>query len=113
MTIDEAEKIKTVVENKDYIVQLVNTVSKTLIEAFENLKIEDVNMFQLGYNKAIDDFVEKLIRYVDCGHLCSPTEVRWSDLSVVEMVKKLAEQLKAGGNIELSEYSKSGRRSLM
>ena len=57
MTIDEAEKIKTVVENKDYIAQLVNAVSKSMIEAFENLKIEDVNMFQLGYNKAIDDFV--------------------------------------------------------
>ena len=96
MTIDEVEKIKTVVENKDYIVQLVNVVAKTMVEAFENLKIEDVNMFQLGYNKAIDDFVDKLIRYVDCGHLCSPTEVRWSDLSVVEMVKKLAEQLKVG-----------------
>lgn len=49
-----------------------------------------------AYNKAIDDFVEKLIRYVDCGHLCSPTEIRWSDLSVVEMIKELAEQLKAG-----------------
>ena len=52
--------------------------------------------FNSGYNKALDDFVEKLIRYVDCGHLCSPTEMRWSDLTVVEMVKKLAEQLKAG-----------------
>lgn len=52
--------------------------------------------FNSGYNKAIDDFAGRLIRYVDCGHLCSPTEVRWSDLSVVEMVKKLAEQLKAG-----------------
>ena len=62
MTIDEAEKIKTVVENKDYIVQLVNTVVKTLVEAFENLKIEDVNMFQLGYNKAIDDFVKEYKR---------------------------------------------------
>ena len=59
MTIDEAEKIKTVVENKEYIVQLVNIIAKTLIEAFENLKIEDVNMFQLGYNKAIDDFIRK------------------------------------------------------
>ena len=74
MSIDESEKIKTVVENKDYIAQLVNTIAKTLIEAFENLKIEDVNMFQLGYNKAIDDFVnacEKQVttmygqRYVD------------------------------------------------
>ena len=100
MTIDEVEKIRKVVENKDYIAQLVNAVAKKLIEAFENLNIEDVNMFQLGYNKAIDDFVENLIRYVDCGHLCSPTEVRWSDLSVVEMVKKLAEQLKAGGENE-------------
>ena len=45
-------------------------------------------------NKAIDDFAEKIIRYVDCGHLCSPTEIRWSDLAVVEMVKKIAEQLK-------------------
>ena len=62
MTIDEAEKIKTVVENKDYIVQLVNTVSKTMVEAFENLTIEDVNMFQLGYNKAIDDIKEKLMQ---------------------------------------------------
>ena len=48
-------------------------------------------------NKAIDDFAEKIIRYVDCGHLCSPTEIRWSDLAVVEMVKNIAEQLKAGG----------------
>ena len=53
------------------------------------------------YNKAVDDFTEKIIRYVDCGHLCSPTEIRWSDLSVVEMVKKLAEQLKAGGENEI------------
>lgn len=53
--------------------------------------------FNSGYNKTIDDFAGRLIRYVDCGHLCSPTEARWSDLSVVEMVKKLAERLKAGG----------------
>ena len=52
--------------------------------------------FNSGYDKAIDDFAGRLIRYVDCGHLCSPTEMRWSDLTVVEMVKKLAEQLKAG-----------------
>ena len=49
--------------------------------------------FNSGYNKAIDDFAGRLIRYVDCGHLCSPTEMRWSDLTVVEMVKKLAKQL--------------------
>ena len=48
------------------------------------------------YNKAIDDFAGRLIRYVDCGHLCSPTEMRWSDLSVVKMVEELAEQLKVG-----------------
>ena len=66
MTIDEAEKIKTVVENKDYIVQLVNTVAKTMIEAFENLKIEDVNMFQLGYNKALDDFVNACKEDISC-----------------------------------------------
>ena len=81
MTIDEAEKIKTVVENKDYIVQLVNTVAKTLVEAFENLKIEDVNMFQLGYNKAIDDFVKEYKRK-------TPMENR--------LIDEIAERLKEG-----------------
>ena len=60
-------------------------------------KINDLSKYaESQYNKAIDDFAGRLIRYVDCGHLCSPTEMRWSDLSVVEMVKKLSEQLKAG-----------------
>ena len=88
MTIDEAEKIRKVVENKDYIAQLVNAVAKKLIEAFDNLKIEDVNMFQLGYNKAIDDFVKFA-----------------SDMPTLEMkdgtirpmwLEEMAEQLKAG-----------------
>ena len=91
MTIDEAEKIKTVVENKDYIVQLVNTIAKTLIEAFENLKIEDVNMFQLGYNKAIDDFV-------NFANTMPTVEV---DGEIRPMwLEEMAEQLKAGGENE-------------
>ena len=93
MTIDEAEKIKTVVENKDYIVQLVNTVAKTMIEAFENLKIEDVNMFQLGYNKAIDDFV-------NFANTMPTVEV---DGEIRPMwLEEMAEQLKAGGKNERS-----------
>ena len=94
MTIDEVEKIKTVVENKDYIAQLVNTVAKTMIEAFENLKIEDVNMFQLGYNKAIDDFVEFANTM--------PT-VEQKDGTIRPMrLEEMAEQLKAGRKNERS-----------
>ena len=87
MTIDETEKIKSVVENKDYIVQLVNTVAKTMIEAFENLKIEDVNMFQLGYNKAIDD----CLLVINENRAKFRADICYSDLydSIV--------QLKAGG----------------
>ena len=89
MSIDEAEKIKTIVENKDYIVQLVNTVAKNMIEVFENLKIEDVNMFQLGYNKAIDDFVESVKNLI-------------TDSSVIKFkdIDEIAEQLKEGGKNE-------------
>ena len=88
MTIDEAENIKKVVENKDYIVQLVNTIAKTLIEAFENLKIEDVNMFQLGYNKSIDDFV----------NACEKQFITMYGQRYVDMrdIVNIAEQLKKG-----------------
>ena len=89
MTIDEVEKIKTVVENKDYIIQLVNVVAKTMVEAFENLKIEDVNMFQLGYSKAIDDFAESVKNLI-------------ADSSVIKFkdIDEIAEQLKVGGENE-------------
>ena len=85
MSIDEVEKIKTVVENKDYIVQLVNVVAKTMVEAFENLKIEDANMFQLGYNKAIDDFVESVKNLI-----ADSSVIRFKDID------EIAEQLKEG-----------------
>lgn len=98
MTIDEVEKIKTVVENKDYIVQLVNTIEKTLIEAIENLKIEDVNMFQLGYNKAIDDF----IKFANT----MPT-VEEEDGTIRPMwLEEMAEQLKEGGRMTDQEAIK-------
>ena len=87
MTLDEAEKIKSVVENKKYIEQLVETVSKTLVEAFENIKIEDVDMFKLGYNKAIDDFVDK------ADDLLGASD---DDIYCKESIKEIAEQLKAG-----------------
>ena len=98
MTIDEAEKIKTVVENKEYIVQLVNIIAKTLIEAFENLKIEDVNMFQLGYNNAIDDFIRKC-EMESRVILDEIIHLSYHGLSMREL-QRIAEQLKAGGKNE-------------
>ena len=108
MTIDEVEKIKKVVENKDYIVQLVNIIAKTLIEAFENLKIEDVNMFQLGYNKAIDDFYIRFICEVKNRYPGMPivdiVRNKWEQknsqyIECEEIALKIAEQLKEGVNI--------------
>ena len=90
MTIDEVKKIKTVVENKDYIVQLANTVAKTITEAFENLKIEDINMFQLGYNKAIDDFIHECDKY--CGFYSGKNKniTREDILKIAEKLKGAA-----------------------
>ena len=88
MTIDEAEKIKSVVENKKYIEQLVETVSKTLVEAFENIKIEDVDMFRLGYNKAIDDFANTLKQKYSC--------LGYIDVLAESDIDEIAKQLKAG-----------------
>ena len=96
MTVDEAGKIKTVVENKDYIVQLVNTVAKTMIEAYENLKIEDVNMFQLGYNKAVDDFA--ILMKETLNHDCATTKISEQIIynRLFDKCNEIAEQLKEG-----------------
>ena len=94
MTIDEAKNLKKLAENTDCIVQLVNTVAKTMVEAFENLKIEDVNMFQLGYSKAIDD----LIAECENAKFAESDEISLSDVHTgLSMAIHFAEQLKAGG----------------
>ena len=98
MTIDEAKNLKKVAENTDCIVQLIDTVTKTMIEAFENLTIEDVNMFQLGYNKAIDD----LIAECENAKFAESDEISLSDVhtgvnSGLSMAIHFAEQLKVGG----------------
>lgn len=45
------------------------------------------------YNDGVKDFAKKIISYIDVGHLCSPTMLRWSDLSVKRMVEHLAKEL--------------------
>ena len=101
MTLDEA--ITLLKFNNKHIADLKNDDLQQLAEWLEELKSYRASVFsgdmtqkmlKEEYCKAVDDFTEKIIRYVDCGHLCSPTEIRWSDLAVVEMVKKIAEQLK-------------------
>lgn len=74
MTIDE-----------NYTKQLCDTVAKTIVNAFENLTIEDVNMYQLGYNKALDDIKTKIDdEYCDGGY---------GDYHEVEMIVRMIEQL--------------------
>ena len=45
--------------DKNYVEILVNTVVKILIESIENLTIEDVNMYLLGYNQGIEELLKK------------------------------------------------------
>ena len=76
-----------------------------IYRAFKEGKLENVDKEDMSnvyaYVDRMNDFdFARREGYVDCGHLCSPTEIIWSDLAVVEMVKKIAEQLKAGDGEE-------------
>lgn len=80
-------KIETIdIEVQDYVKKLVNVVTKTMVDSFENLTIEDVNMFKLGYNKAIDDCIEELKKQRDTCYM----KVNCDDVEL----KMLAEKLK-------------------
>ena len=46
--------------NENYVEMLCNAVAKSILDAIENLSIEDVNMYQIGYNKAINDVCNKI-----------------------------------------------------
>ena len=84
MTIDEAKNLKKVAENADYIAQHIDKVAKIMIEAFKNLKIEDINMFQLGYNKAIDDAKSVILQTLDNEILVDTLYLRLEQLKEQE-----------------------------
>lgn len=47
--------------DENYVERLCNSVAKKMVEVIENITIEDVNAYQIGYNKAIDEFAELII----------------------------------------------------
>ena len=64
--LEELKKYK----EENYTERLVNAVAKTLVEAIENITIEDVNMYKVGYNKAIDEFVNAIKTSQDAHLWC-------------------------------------------
>ena len=52
--------------DENYMERLCNSVAKTILETFENLSIDDINMYQLGYNKAVEEFRKYLKTVVPC-----------------------------------------------
>lgn len=88
--------------DENYIEKLCNTIAKTILETFENLSIEDVNMYQFGYNKAIDDFkhqmeaeIESSAKFIREYDDSLPQKAYHSGLS---HALKIAEQLKKERN---------------
>lgn len=66
---------------------------------------------QRAYNKALDDFLNEISESILWGILA---KVMLKDINatdgmdeVIDYLQKIVRQLKAGGNIELSEHSKS------
>ena len=48
--------------------------------------------------KAIKEFADRIIRYIDVGHLRPPTEICLSDLDVKEIVEKIAKEILGTNN---------------
>lgn len=86
----------TIEEN--YIQKLVNIVAEKIVESFENITIEDVNMYVLGYNKGIDDFVNKLCKYcMTKDNYCTDDECPFFMDGCGCGIINIAERLKDGG----------------
>ena len=71
---------------------------KRQYEEIERLTKYNTDVAYKHYNDGVKDFAKRIISYIDVGHLCSPTMLRWSDLSVKEMVEHLAKEMVGADN---------------
>lgn len=65
--------------------RLVDTVVNTINESFKNVTINDVNMYKLGYNKALDDLMAKL----DCDKYLLN---KWQRDAIRDKVREIKEE---------------------
>lgn len=75
--------------DENYVERLCNAVAKTIVETFENLTIEDVNMYKLGYNKAIDDFAKEFN-----FNILADNNFMFDRVTLYKKIREIAEQLK-------------------
>lgn len=97
--VDESKQLAEWLEElKDYR-DKNKMVVRVDIENMDSIKdkIDELSKYaEIQYDKAIDDFAESVKNLI-----ADSSVIRFKDID------EIAEQLKAGGNIELSEYSKS------
>ena len=83
----EIEICAEVIKRQDKEIDELNKFANERLDKFterydRNLKAE-----------AIWDFADRILSYVDCGHLRPPTEICFSDLDVRQIVEKIAKEM--------------------
>ena len=99
--LEEVQQYRAIKVDKGYVEKLVNVVAKKIVDAFENLIIEDVNMYRIGYANAIAEFAKALCSraeeesievYFPDGLYGLVVEIE----NLKDMVGKIAEKMKGG-----------------
>lgn len=75
--------------DENYTKELCDAVAKTILNAFENLTIEDVNMYQLGYNKALDDMINIIKEMRETAQFLMKTDYEYACDRFIEQAEQL------------------------
>lgn len=83
----EIEICSEVIERQDKEIEKLNEFANERLDKFterydRNLKAE-----------AIKEFADRIIKYIDVGHLRPPTEICLSDLDVRQIIEKIAKEM--------------------
>ena len=86
-------------KNKNPYQKYVDNIANTLVDAIKNLSIEDINMYKIGYNKAIYDLLE------DANEMAIEVDTGTYTMKAIGigLLEQIAEQLKAGGTDEMEK----------
>lgn len=86
-------------KNKNPYQKYVDNIANTLVDAIKNLSIEDINMYKIGYSKAIYDLLE------DANEMAIEVDTGTYTMKAIGigLLEQIAEQLKAGGTDEMEK----------
>lgn len=99
-------------DSKQYAEQMLNKCAEMIVEALKNMSIEDINMYQIGYEKGKADAIEFILDKIIYPLLDECDIGLWEDISYIPLAEKWVEAIRNNPYPKVKNHNEARKKDL-